>query len=158
MKKIPMTVKGATLLKEELQRLKSVDRPAVIQAIADARSNGDLSENADYDAARERQGFIEGRILEIENKLAMAHVIDPADLQDEERIVFGAIVEVEDADSGTPSTFQIVGEDEADVKNGKISIGSPLSRALIGKSAGDQCEVQVPSGIRTYEIISVKYE
>lgn len=158
MQKIPMTVIGAEQLKEELRRLKSVERPKVIQAIADARANGDLSENADYDAARERQGFIEGRILEIENKLAMAHVIDPAELNDDGRIVFGAVVEVEDSESGESQTFQIVGDDEADVKLGKISISSPVSRALIGKSEGDEAEVQTPSGVRHYEIIGIRYE
>ncbi len=158
MQKIPMTINGAEQLKEELRRLKTVERPKVIQAIADARANGDLSENADYDAARERQGFVEGRIIEIENKLAMAHVIDPAELNAEGRIVFGAIVEVADSDSGYISTFQIVGDDEADIKQGKISISSPVSRALIGKADGDEVEVQTPAGVRSYEIISIRYE
>lgn len=153
-----MTINGAEQLKEELRRLKTVERPKVIQAIADARANGDLSENADYDAARERQGFVEGRIIEIENKLAMAHVIDPAELNAEGRIVFGAIVEVADSDSGYISTFQIVGDDEADIKQGKISISSPVSRALIGKADGDEVEVQTPAGVRSYEIISIRYE
>jgi transcription elongation factor GreA len=153
-----MTVKGEAQLKAELHRLKTVDRPTVIQAIADARSNGDLSENADYDAARERQGFIEGRILEIENKLAMAHVIDPSELNAEGRIVFGAIVEVEDTESGKKNTFQIVGDDEADLKHNKISISSPVSRALIGKAEGDVAEVHIPSGTRSYEILSIRYE
>lgn len=158
MQKIPMTINGAEQLKEELRRLKTMERPKVIQAIADARANGDLSENADYDAARERQGFVEGRIIEIENKLAMAHVIDPAELNAEGRIVFGAIVEVADSDSGYISTFQIVGDDEADIKQGKISISSPVSRALIGKADGDEVEVQTPAGVRSYEIISIRYE
>lgn len=158
MKKVPMTVAGATQLKAELQRLKTVDRPHVIQAIADARSNGDLSENADYEAARERQGFIEGRIIEIESKLAVAHVIDPTTLHGEGRVVFGATVEVEDVDSGDHRTYIIVGDDEADMRVGKISVHSPVSRALIGKSEGDQAEVHAPAGVRVYEIIGVRYE
>ncbi|ABE49048.1 MULTISPECIES: transcription elongation factor GreA [Methylobacillus] len=157
MNQIPITVKGAELLKAELQRLRSVDRPAVIQAIAEARAQGDLSENAEYDAAKERQSFIEGRIAEIEAKLSNAMIIDPATLNAEGRCVFGATVEVEDLDSGEVSTYQIVGDDEADIKSGKISIGSPIARALIGKVEGDVAEVVAPGGLRSYEILSVKY-
>ena len=153
----PMTVEGAEKLKAELQRLKSVERPAVIQAIAEARSHGDLSENADYDAAKERQGFIEGRIAEIENKLAGAQVIDPTTIDGDGRVVFGATVEIEDAESGTRRTWMIVGDDEADVKENKVSVNSPLARALIGKEEGDSVEVQAPGGVRTYEIVSVSY-
>jgi len=152
-----MTVAGAGKLKAELQRLKSVERPAVIQAIADARSHGDLSENADYDAARERQGFIEGRIAEIEHKLAGAQVIDPASIDADGRVVFGATVEIEDAESGARRRWQIVGDDEADVKEQKVSVNSPLARALIGKREGDSVEVQAPGGARTYEIVTVGY-
>ncbi len=157
MSKVPMTVAGAGKLKAELQRLKSVERPAVIQAIADARSHGDLSENADYDAARERQGFIEGRIAEIEHKLAGAQVIDPASIDADGRVVFGATVEIEDAESGARRRWQIVGDDEADVKEQKVSVNSPLARALIGKREGDSVEVQAPGGARTYEIVTVGY-
>ena len=152
-----MTVEGAERLKAELQRLKSVERPAVIQAIAEARSHGDLSENADYDAAKERQGFIEGRIAEIEHKLAGAQVIDPAEVDGDGRVVFGATVEIEDLDSGDVRRWQIVGEDEADIKHGKISITSPIARALIGRSEGDTVEVQAPGGVRGYEILAVAY-
>ena len=155
--KIPMTRSGAEALKSELQRLKSVERPSVIQAIADARSHGDLSENADYDAARERQGFIEGRIAEIEHKLAGAQVIDPAAIDADGRIVFGATVEIEDTTSGEKSRYQIVGDDEADIKIGKISVNSPIARALIGKGEGDTVEVKAPGGIRGYEVLSVGY-
>ena len=155
--KIPMTRSGADALKSELQRLKSVERPSVIQAIADARSHGDLSENADYDAARERQGFIEGRIAEIEHKLAGAQVIDPAAIDADGRIVFGATVEIEDTTSGEKSCYQIVGDDEADIKIGKISVNSPIARALIGKGEGDTVEVKAPGGIRGYEVLSVGY-
>ena len=157
MSKVPMTVAGAGKLKAELQRLKSVERPAVIQAIADARSHGDLSENADYDAARERQGFIEGRSAEIEHKLAGAQVIDPASIDADGRVVFGATVEIEDAESGARRRWQIVGDDEADVKEQKVSVNSPLARALIGKREGDSVEVQAPGGARTYEIVTVGY-
>ena len=157
MMKVPMTVAGAERLKAELQRLKSVERPAVIQAIAEARSHGDLSENADYDAAKERQGFIEGRIAEIEHKLAGAQVIDPAEVDGDGRVVFGATVEIEDLDSGDVRRWQIVGEDEADIKHGKISITSPIARALIGRSEGDTVEVQAPGGVRGYEILAVSY-
>src|SRR5512144_49940 len=159
MKKIPMTVEGAQRLKAELQRLKTVDRPAISKALAEARSHGDLSENADYDAAKERQGFIEGRIAEIEHKLANAHVINPADLRHHEgKVVFGAIVDLEDPDTGARSTYQIVGDDEADIKHGKISVSSPIARALIGRHEGDVAEVQAPGGTREYEILAIRYE
>ena len=155
--KVPMTVEGAERLKAELQRLKSVERPAIIQAIAEARSHGDLSENADYDAAKERQGFVEGRIAEIEHKLAGAQVIDPAEVDGDGRVVFGATVEIEDLDSGDVRRWQIVGEDEADIKHGKISITSPIARALLGRSEGATVEVQAPGGVRGYEILAVAY-
>ena len=157
MNKIPVTVQGAELLKAELQRLRSVDRPSVIQAIAEARAQGDLSENAEYDAAKERQSFIEGRIAEIEAKLANAQVIDPKTLNAEGRCVFGATVKIEDMDSGDISTYQIVGDDEADIKGGKISVSSPIARALIGKSEGEVAEVMAPGGIRSYEVLEVQY-
>ena len=157
MAKVPMTVEGAERLKAELQRLKSVERPAIIQAIAEARSHGDLSENADYDAAKERQGFVEGRIAEIEHKLAGAQVIDPAEVDGDGRVVFGATVELEDLDSGDVRRWQIVGEDEADIRHGKISVTSPIARALIGKGEGDAVEVQAPGGVRGYEILAVEY-
>ena len=156
--KFPITLKGAELLKAELQRLKSVDRPAVIAAIAEARSHGDLSENAEYDAAKERQGFIEGRIADVEGKLGNAQIIDPASLDVDGRVVFGATVEMEDAESGKDVTYQIVGDDEADLKVGKISLNSPVARALIGKFAGDVVEVHTPGGVREYEILDVRYE
>jgi transcription elongation factor GreA len=154
---IPLTTRGAEKLKEELQRLKSVERHAVIQAIAEARAQGDLSENAEYEAAKDKQGFIEGRILEIESKLAAAQIIDPSGLDAGGKVVFGSTVELEDEDSGTKVTYQIVGEDEADLKQGLISIGSPIARALIGKEAGDVAEVQAPGGLRNYEIVGVRY-
>ncbi|SHM84775.1 transcription elongation factor GreA [Rhizobacter sp. OV335] len=154
---IPITVRGAEKLKEELHRLKTVERHSVIQAIAEARAQGDLSENAEYEAAKDKQGFIEGRILEIEGKLAAAQIIDPKTLNAEGRVVFGATVELEDEKTGNPVTYQIVGEDEADLKEGRISIGSPISRALIGKVAGDVAEVQAPGGVKSYEIIEVRY-
>jgi len=154
---IPLTRRGAELLKHELQRLKTVERQAVIQAIAEARAQGDLSENAEYDAAKDKQGFIEGRILEIEGKLAAAQVIDPARLDAGGRVVFGATVDLEDEDSGAAVTYQIVGDDEADLKLGLISISSPIARALIGKAAGDVAEVRAPGGVRTYEIVGVRY-
>ena len=157
MHKIPVTVKGAELLKAELQRLRSVDRPSVIQAISEARAQGDLSENADYDAAKERQSFIEGRIAEIEAKISNMQIIDPATLDADGRCVFGATVEMEDVDSGGVITYQIVGDDEADIKGGKISVSSPIARALIGKSAGDIAEVMAPGGLRTYEVLDVQY-
>jgi transcription elongation factor GreA len=152
-----MTIEGAARLKAELHRLKTVERPAVIQALAEARSHGDLSENADYDAAKERQGFIEGRISELESKLAHAQVINPADIDAEGRIVFGATVEVEDLDSGERSTYQIVGDDEADIKESKISVNSPIARALFGRREGDTAEVQAPGGLRSYEVVGVRY-
>ena len=157
MAKVPMTVAGAERLKAELQRLKSVERPAIIQAIAEARSHGDLSENADYDAAKERQGFVEGRIAEIEHKLAGAQVIDPAEVDGDGRVVFGATVELEDLDTGDVRRWQIVGEDEADIKHGKISVTSPIARALIGNNEGDTVEVQAPGGVRGYETLAVAY-
>ena len=158
MSKTPLTLRGAEQLRVELHRLKTVDRPNVIAAIAEARSYGDLSENAEYDAAKERQGFIEGRIAEIESKLARAQIIDPALLDAEGRCVFGATVDVEDQDSGEQATYQIVGEDEADIKVGKISINSPIARALIGKFVGDSAQVQAPGGLREYELLDVRYE
>lgn len=157
MHKIPLTMRGAEMLKSELQQLKSVARPAIIEAIAEARSHGDLSENAEYEAAKEKQGFIEGRIAEIEHKLAMAHVINPAEIHAEGKVVFGATVSLEDLDSGDQVRYQIVGEDEADIKESKISISSPIARALIGKEEGDVAEVQAPGGIREYEISAVEY-
>ena len=158
MNKIPITLNGAELLRAELHKLKTVERPNVITAIAEARAQGDLSENAEYDAARERQGFIEGRIKEVEGKLSNAQIIDPALLDADGRCVFGATVEMEDQDSGNSVTYQIVGEDEADIKAGKISVNSPVARGLIGKYAGDLAQVQTPGGIREYEIIDVRYE
>ena len=157
MNKVPLTTHGAALLTEELRRLKVVDRPNVVAAIAEARSHGDLSENAEYDAAKERQGFIEGRIREVEGKLSNAQIIDPALLSVDGRCVFGATVELEDQDSGDKVTYQIVGEDEADIKDGKISINSPIARALIGKYAGDVAVVMAPGGEREYEILDVRY-
>jgi transcription elongation factor GreA len=157
MSKIPLTVAGAQQLKAELARLKSVDRPSIIQAIAEARSHGDLSENAEYAAAKERQSFVEGRIAEVEGKLANAQVIDPAEIDADGRCVFGATVQLEDAASGDAVTYQIVGEDEADIKLGKISITSPIGKALIGKYPGDQVDVQTPGGLRSFEIVDVSY-
>lgn len=153
----PVTKRGAEKLKAELQRLKSVERPAVITAIAEARAQGDLSENADYDAAKERQGFIEGRIAEIEGKLSAAQVIDPSEVDAGGRVVFGATVELEDEDSGDAVTYQIVGEDEADIKLGLINISSPIARALIGKEEGDTAQVQAPGGVKRFEIVTVRY-
>jgi transcription elongation factor GreA len=158
MKKIPLTVTGAEKLRAELKRLISVERPKVIAAIAEARSHGDLSENAEYDAAKERQGFVEGRIKEIERKLANAQIIDPRRLDADGRCVFGATVDLEDQESGDRVTYQIVGEDEADVKTGKISINSPIARALIGKYADDVAQVEAPGGMREYELLDVRYE
>ena len=157
MSKIPLTVRGAEKLRAELQELKGVQRPAIITAIAEARSHGDLSENAEYAAAKERQSFIEGRIAELERKLGNAQIIDPASLDADGRCVFGATVELEDLESGDVVSYQIVGDDEADIKEGKISISSPLARALIGKSSGDVAEVQAPGGVREYEILDVRY-
>lgn len=157
MSTVPITKRGAELLKEELHRLKTKDRPAVITAIADARAQGDLSENAEYDAAKERQSFIEGRIAELEGKLSAAQIIDPTALDAEGRIVFASTVDLEDLESGQKVTYQIVGEDEADLKEKKVSITSPIARALIGKYAGDVVEVNAPSGIREYEVLEVRY-
>ena len=157
MNKTPLTVAGAEMLRAELHRMKTGERPNVIAAIAEARSHGDLSENAEYEAAKDRQGFIEGRIMELEGKLASAQIIDPALLDADGRCVFGATVELEDMDSGQTVTYQIVGDDEADIKLGKISISSPIARALIGKYAGDIAEVQAPGGVREYEIVDVRY-
>jgi transcription elongation factor GreA len=154
---LPITKRGAEKLKEELHRLKTIDRPWVINAIAEARAQGDLSENAEYDAAKDRQGFIEGRIAEIESKLSGSLVIDPSQLESNNRVVFGATVELEDQDSGAAVTYQIVGEDEADLKLGLINIGSPIARALIGKEEGDVAVVEAPGGTRSYEIVSVRY-
>ena len=154
---IPLTRRGAYLLKTELHRLKTVERQAVIRAIADARAQGDLSENAEYDAAKDKQGFIEGRIQEIEGKLAAAQIIDPSSLDAGGKVVFGATVDLEDEDGGTRVTYQIVGDDEADLKLGLISISSPIARALIGKEAGDVAEVQAPGGVRHWEILEVRY-
>jgi transcription elongation factor GreA len=154
---IPLTVRGVEQLKQELQRLKNVERHAVIRAIAEARAQGDLSENAEYDAAKDKQGFIEGRIAELESKLAAAQVIDPSRLDAGGRVVFGATVDLEDEDSGAKVTYQIVGDDEADLKQGLVSISSPIARALIGKEAGDVAEVVAPGGTRSYEIAGVRY-
>jgi len=157
MNRIPLTVTGAEKLRTELHHLKTVERPAVITAIAEARSHGDLSENAEYDAAKERQGFIESRIADVEAKLSTAQIIDPTLLDAEGRVVFGATVELEDMEAGQVISYQIVGDDEADLKQGKISISSPIARALIGKFGGDVVEVNTPGGIREYEILDVKY-
>jgi transcription elongation factor GreA len=154
---IPITKRGAEKLKEELHRLKTVERHAVIQAIAEARAQGDLSENAEYEAAKDKQGFIEGRILEIEGKLAAAQIIDPSTLDAGGRVVFGSTVLLEDEASGTQVTYQIVGDDEADIKLGFVSISSPIARALIGKEAGDVAAVQAPGGVKNYEIVEVRY-
>ncbi|TSA21913.1 MAG: transcription elongation factor GreA [Betaproteobacteria bacterium] len=157
MNKVPLTVLGAELLRNELQRLKSVERPTVIAAIAEARSHGDLSENAEYDAAKERQGFVEGRIKDLEGKLSNAQIIDPRHLDVEGRVVFGATVELADGATGDEVRYQIVGEDEADIKQGKVSVSSPIARALIGKYAGDVADVQTPGGVRHFEILDVHY-
>jgi transcription elongation factor GreA len=154
---IPLTRRGAELLKSELHRLKSVERHAVIQAISEARAQGDLSENAEYEAAKDKQGFIEGRIKELESKLAAAQVIDPSALDAGGKVVFGATVDLEDQTSGTQARYQIVGDDEADLKQGLISISSPIARALIGKEAGDVAEVVAPGGVRHWEIVDVRY-
>lgn len=155
--KVPLTVVGAEMLKAELQRLKSVERPSVIAAIAEARSHGDLSENAEYDAAKERQGFVEGRIAEIEAKLSNAQIIDPKTIEAEGRIVFGATVELMDLETEETVCYQIVGDDEADIKERKVSVNSPIARALIGKESGDIAEVQAPGGVREYEVLDVQY-
>jgi transcription elongation factor GreA len=157
MTSIPITARGAEKLKEELHKLKTVDRPWVINAIAEARAQGDLSENAEYDAAKDRQGFIEGRIQEIESKLSVANIIDPNTLDAGGKVVFGATVQLEDEDTGTLVRYQIVGEDEADIKQGLVSINSPIARAMIGKEEGDSVEVQAPGGTKNYEIITVSY-
>jgi transcription elongation factor GreA len=154
---IPITKRGAESLKAELHQLKTVDRPWVINSISEARAQGDLSENAEYDAAKDRQGFIEGRIQEIEGKLSAAQIIDPSELDAGGKVVFGSTIELEDEDTGDKVTYQIVGEDEADIKLGRINISSPIARALIGKNEGDTAEVQAPGGIKRYEIIAVMY-
>ena len=154
---LPITQRGADKLKAELQNLKMVERPSVIAAIAEARSHGDLSENAEYDAAKHKQGFVEGRIQEIESKLSLAQIIDPATLHAEGKVVFGATVELEDEAGGAAVTYQIVGEDEADLKLGLINIGSPIARALIGREEGDSVEVQTPGGVKRFEVVAVRY-
>ena len=153
----PITKRGAEILKAELHRLKTVDRPSVIAAISEARAQGDLSENAEYEAAKDRQGFIEGRILEVDGKLSVAQVIDPVELNAGGKVVFGATVDLEAEDTGNKVTYQIVGEDEADIKLGLVNIGSPIARALIGKEEGDTAEVQAPGGVKHYEIVNVRY-
>src|SRR5690348_1348241 len=158
MSKVPLTVQGAERLREELKRLKGVDRPKVIQAIADARAHGDLKENAEYHAAREQQSFIEGRIQEIEGKLSNAEIIDVKQVNANGKVIFGATVVLSDEDSGNEVTYQIVGEDEADIKAGRISINSPIARGLIGKSEGDVVAIRTPAGEKQFEIIEVKYE
>ena len=155
--KVPLTVVGAEALKAELQRLKHKDRPDVIRAISEARAQGDLSENAEYDAAKEKQSFVEGRILDIEGKLSSAQIINTAMLDDDGRVVFGVTVDLEESESGEKVSYQIVGEDEADLKLGKVSFTSPIARALIGKSAGDVAEVRAPGGVKEYEIVDVRY-
>ena len=157
MNKIPITINGAEQLRAELHRLKTVDRPAVITAIAEARAQGDITENAEYEAARERQGFIEGRIIELEAKLSNAQIIDPTLLDDDDRVVFGCTVELLDTGTDESVTYQIVGEDEADLKVGKISYSSPIAKALIGKSSGDVAEVRTPGGVKEFEIVDVRY-
>ncbi len=157
MKKTPITAAGAEKLAAELQRLKSVERPRIIQAIAEARAHGDLSENAEYHAAREQQGFTEGRIADLESRLSNAQIIDPKTVKAEGRVVFGATVKLADEDSGQTVSYQIVGDYEADISAGMISVGSPIARALIGKSVGDEVQVQVPGGVKSYEILDVRY-
>ena len=157
MSKIPLTVTGAEALRQELHNLKTVERPAVINAIAEARAQGDLSENAEYEAAKERQSFVEGRIVELEGKLGSAQIIDPKTLKTDGRCVFGSTVVLEDINNGDEVTYQIVGDDEANIRQRKVSISSPIARALIGKSSGDIAEVQAPGGVREYEVIEVQY-
>ena len=154
---IPITKVGAEKLKTELQQLKTVDRPWVINAISEARAQGDLSENAEYEAAKDRQGFVEGRIQEIEGKLSVAQIIDPSEVDAGGKVVFGSTIELEDEESGNKVTYQIVGEDEADIKFGRVNINSPIARALIGKDEGDSVEFQAPGGLKRYEIIAVMY-
>lgn len=158
MSKIPLTVIGAELLRNELHHLKTVERPSVIRAISEARAQGDLSENAEYDAAKERQGFIEGRIAELESKLGSAQVIDPRTINADGRCVFGSTVVLEDVGNGDVVTYQIVGDDEANIRQRKISISSPIARALIGKEVGDVAEVRAPGGVKSYEIVAVRYQ
>ena len=158
MSSIPITVRGAEMLKAELQRLKTIERPAVINAISEARAQGDLSENAEYDAAKDKQSFVEGRIQELEGKLSNAQLINPADLDAEGRIVFGATVDLEEGESGKKVTYQIVGDDEANIDKGWLSISSPIARALIGKHEGDTVQFKAPGGIREYEVLGVRYE
>jgi transcription elongation factor GreA len=158
MKRTPMTMRGAEALRNELKKLKTESRPNVIKAIAEARGHGDLSENAEYHAAREQQGFIEGRINEIEAKLSTAEVIDTSKLTNTGKVVFGAVIELEEQDGAHRVTYQVVGEDEADIRSGRISITSPIARAVVGKSEGDVVDVAAPGGIRSYEIVAVKYE
>lgn len=157
LKKIPMTVAGAAMLREELQRLKTVERPRIIDAIAEARAHGDLKENAEYHAAREQQGFVEGRIREIESKLGVAQVIDVTQMENTGRVIFGATVKLINVDTEDEVSYKVVGEDEADVKNAKISVTSPIARAMIGKSVGDDIEVNTPEGKMIYEIVDVNY-
>ncbi|MBV8623474.1 MAG: transcription elongation factor GreA [Herbaspirillum sp.] len=157
MSTVPLTKRGAELLKEELHRLKTKDRPEVINAIAEARAQGDLSENAEYESAKERQAFIEGRIADLEGKLGAAQIVDPSELNAEGRVVFASTVDLENLDSGEKVTYQIVGLDEADIKEAKVSVTSPIARALIGKSAGDVVAVEAPSGVKEYEILEVRY-
>ncbi|MDD5383833.1 MAG: transcription elongation factor GreA [Gallionella sp.] len=157
MSKIPLTIVGAELLRQELHHLKTVERPAVISAISEARAQGDLSENAEYDAAKERQSFVEGRIVEVEGKLGSAQIIDPKTLNADGRCVFGSTVVLEDTNNGDVVTYQIVGDDEANIRERKISISSPIARALIGKYSGDIAEVQAPGGVREYEVVNVQY-
>ncbi len=158
MKRSPITVRGAERLRAELKRLKSVERPAVIKAIAEARGHGDLSENAEYHAARDQQGFIEGRINEIESRLSHTEIIDVSKLPQTGKVVFGTTVELEGTEDGIRVTYQVVGEDEADIRQGLIAITSPIARALVGKEQGDTVDVQAPGGVRSYEIVKVKYE
>ncbi|MDQ2963410.1 MAG: transcription elongation factor GreA [Pseudomonadota bacterium] len=157
MNKHPMTTAGAERLRTELHRLKTIERPTIVRAIGEARLHGDISENAEYDAAKDRQGFLEARIRDIESKLAHAHVVNPAEIDAGGRVVFGATVDLVDLASGDEVSYQIVGDDEADIKAGKISVSSPIARALIGKHADDTAEVEAPSGVRKYEVVAVRY-